>query len=174
MGADRRRLRRKAWRIPKCTPRCTPSAGRLKRGEFEEPENFRGFGRLLISLRIAQGMSQRRLDVGEKRKGLQLAARAMEGDSSFEPTLFGDYEQREIAVEEILSSGLPDLWRMVMLHGRHAPARTVRGSDQNAWVVFGKQKWSVLANAEDGLGRMPRRRVTAFPWSLRPTSLGSA
>ncbi len=34
---------------------------RLKRGEFEELENFRGFGRLLISLRIAQGMSQREL-----------------------------------------------------------------------------------------------------------------
>ncbi len=28
---------------------------RLKRGEFEELENFRGFGHLLISLRIAQG-----------------------------------------------------------------------------------------------------------------------
>jgi ribosome-binding protein aMBF1 (putative translation factor) len=34
---------------------------RLKRGEFEELENFRGFGQLLISLRIAQGMSQREL-----------------------------------------------------------------------------------------------------------------
>ncbi len=34
---------------------------RLKRGEFEELENFRGFGHLLISLRIAQGMSQREL-----------------------------------------------------------------------------------------------------------------
>ncbi|MEX2263448.1 MAG: helix-turn-helix transcriptional regulator [Bryobacteraceae bacterium] len=34
---------------------------RLKRGEFEELENFRGFGPLLISLRIAQGMSQREL-----------------------------------------------------------------------------------------------------------------
>ena len=33
----------------------------LKRGEFEELENFRGFGHLLISLRIAQGMSQREL-----------------------------------------------------------------------------------------------------------------
>ena len=32
---------------------------RLKRGEFEELENFRGFGHLLISLRIAKGMSQR-------------------------------------------------------------------------------------------------------------------
>jgi len=42
---------------------------RLKRGEFEELENFRGFGHLLISLRIAQGVSQRelakRLDVHE-------------------------------------------------------------------------------------------------------------
>jgi DNA-binding XRE family transcriptional regulator len=41
----------------------------LKRGEFDELENFRGFGHLLISLRIAQGMSQRelarRLDVHE-------------------------------------------------------------------------------------------------------------
>jgi ribosome-binding protein aMBF1 (putative translation factor) len=34
---------------------------RLKRGEFDELENFRGFGHLLISLRIAQGMSQREL-----------------------------------------------------------------------------------------------------------------
>src|SRR5947209_9479305 len=34
---------------------------RLKRGEFDELENFRGFGHLLISLRIAQGISQREL-----------------------------------------------------------------------------------------------------------------
>jgi hypothetical protein len=34
---------------------------RLKRGEFEELENLRGLGNLLISLRIAQGMSQREL-----------------------------------------------------------------------------------------------------------------
>jgi ribosome-binding protein aMBF1 (putative translation factor) len=34
---------------------------RLKRGEFEELENFRGFGTLLISLRIAKGISQRDL-----------------------------------------------------------------------------------------------------------------
>ena len=34
---------------------------RLKRGEFEELENLRGLGQLLISLRIAQGMSQREL-----------------------------------------------------------------------------------------------------------------
>ncbi len=34
---------------------------RLKRGEFEELENLRGFGHLLISLRIAQGISQREL-----------------------------------------------------------------------------------------------------------------
>jgi ribosome-binding protein aMBF1 (putative translation factor) len=34
---------------------------RLKRGEFEELENFRGFGTLLISLRIAKGISQREL-----------------------------------------------------------------------------------------------------------------
>ncbi|GIK15165.1 MAG: hypothetical protein BroJett003_01290 [Planctomycetota bacterium] len=42
---------------------------RLKRREFDELDNFRGFGHLLISLRIAQGMSQRelakRLDVHE-------------------------------------------------------------------------------------------------------------
>jgi ribosome-binding protein aMBF1 (putative translation factor) len=42
---------------------------RLKRGAFEELENLRGFGQLLISLRIAQGVSQRelarRLDVHE-------------------------------------------------------------------------------------------------------------
>jgi len=42
---------------------------RLKRGEFEELDNLRGFGHLLISLRIAQGISQRelakRLDVHE-------------------------------------------------------------------------------------------------------------
>lgn len=34
---------------------------RLKRGEFNELENLRGFGHLLISLRIAQGISQREL-----------------------------------------------------------------------------------------------------------------
>src|SRR6478735_7227581 len=34
---------------------------RLRRGEFDELENFNGFGQLLISLRIAQGMSQREL-----------------------------------------------------------------------------------------------------------------
>jgi ribosome-binding protein aMBF1 (putative translation factor) len=42
---------------------------RLKRREFDELENFRGLGHLLISLRIAQGLSQRelakRLDVHE-------------------------------------------------------------------------------------------------------------
>lgn len=34
---------------------------RLKRGEFDEIENLRGLGPLLISLRIAQGISQREL-----------------------------------------------------------------------------------------------------------------
>lgn len=34
---------------------------RLKRGEFEELDNLRGFGHLLIALRIAQGISQREL-----------------------------------------------------------------------------------------------------------------
>jgi len=34
---------------------------RLKRGEFDELVNFRGFGHLLIALRIAQGTSQRDL-----------------------------------------------------------------------------------------------------------------
>lgn len=34
---------------------------RLKRGEFEEVENLRGLGHLLISARIAQGISQREL-----------------------------------------------------------------------------------------------------------------
>lgn len=34
---------------------------RLQRGEFDELENFRGFGHLLISLRIAKGISQREL-----------------------------------------------------------------------------------------------------------------
>ncbi|MGD0142022.1 MAG: helix-turn-helix transcriptional regulator [Rhizomicrobium sp.] len=42
---------------------------RLKRGEFEELDNFSGLGHLLISLRIAKGISQRelakRLDVHE-------------------------------------------------------------------------------------------------------------
>lgn len=42
---------------------------RLKRGEFDELENLRGLGHLLISVRIAQGVSQRdlarRLDVHE-------------------------------------------------------------------------------------------------------------
>jgi hypothetical protein len=30
---------------------------------------------------------------------------------------------------------------MVMLHGHHAAARTARGSDQDAWVISGKQGW---------------------------------
>jgi ribosome-binding protein aMBF1 (putative translation factor) len=34
---------------------------RLKRGEFDELENLRGLGPLLISMRIAQGISQRDL-----------------------------------------------------------------------------------------------------------------
>jgi ribosome-binding protein aMBF1 (putative translation factor) len=34
---------------------------RLKRGEFEELDNLRGLGQMLISLRIAQGVSQREL-----------------------------------------------------------------------------------------------------------------
>lgn len=34
---------------------------RLKRGEFDEVVNFEGIGRLLIALRIAQGLSQREL-----------------------------------------------------------------------------------------------------------------
>jgi len=34
---------------------------RLKRGEFEELRNFDGLGRLLIALRISQGLSQRDL-----------------------------------------------------------------------------------------------------------------
>lgn len=34
---------------------------RLKRGEFDELENFQGAGRMLIALRIAQGVSQREL-----------------------------------------------------------------------------------------------------------------
>ena len=34
---------------------------RLKRGEFDELENLRGLGHLLISLRIAQDVSQREL-----------------------------------------------------------------------------------------------------------------
>lgn len=42
---------------------------RLKRGEFDEIRNLRGIGRLLIGLRIAQGLSQRelaeRLEVNE-------------------------------------------------------------------------------------------------------------
>jgi ribosome-binding protein aMBF1 (putative translation factor) len=34
---------------------------RLRRREFEELENFRGVGRLLVALRIAQGITQREL-----------------------------------------------------------------------------------------------------------------
>jgi DNA-binding XRE family transcriptional regulator len=34
---------------------------RLKRGEFDELRNFEGFGRLLVALRIAQGVTQREL-----------------------------------------------------------------------------------------------------------------
>jgi ribosome-binding protein aMBF1 (putative translation factor) len=42
---------------------------RLKRGEFDEMDNLRGLGQMLIALRIAQGVSQRelarRLEVSE-------------------------------------------------------------------------------------------------------------
>ena len=34
---------------------------RLKRGEFDELHNFEGLGRLLVALRIAQGLTQREL-----------------------------------------------------------------------------------------------------------------
>ena len=34
---------------------------RLKRGEFDDLDNLRGLGQLLISLRVAQGLSQREL-----------------------------------------------------------------------------------------------------------------
>ncbi len=34
---------------------------KLKRGEFEEVRNFDGIGRLLVALRISQGMTQREL-----------------------------------------------------------------------------------------------------------------
>mgnify|MGYP003898398865 CR=1 FL=1 len=34
---------------------------RLKRGEFDEIHNFEGLGRLLVALRISQGVSQREL-----------------------------------------------------------------------------------------------------------------
>lgn len=34
---------------------------KLKRGEFDEIRNFEGMGRLLVALRIAQGLSQREL-----------------------------------------------------------------------------------------------------------------
>lgn len=44
---------------------------RLKRGEFDELQNFAGIGRLLIALRIAKGLTQRelaeRLEVSESR-----------------------------------------------------------------------------------------------------------
>jgi len=66
---------------------------RLKRGEFEELDNLRGLGHLLIALRIAQGVSQRelakRLDVHESQVSrderneyfgitLELAARTLD------------------------------------------------------------------------------------------------
>ena len=35
--------------------------GRLKRGEFSEVLNLRGLGQLLVSLRIARGLTQRKL-----------------------------------------------------------------------------------------------------------------
>jgi transcriptional regulator with XRE-family HTH domain len=34
---------------------------RLQRGEFDELHNFEGLGRLLVALRIAQGLTQREL-----------------------------------------------------------------------------------------------------------------
>ncbi len=39
----------------------TESYERLKRGEFDDLDNLRGLGHLLISTRIAQGISQREL-----------------------------------------------------------------------------------------------------------------
>jgi hypothetical protein len=45
---------------------------------------------------------------------------------------FGRNQRRQIAHGLFRASG------MVMLHGHHAPAWTVRGSDQNAWVSLGK------------------------------------
>jgi hypothetical protein len=45
----------------------------------------------------------------------------------------GRNQRRQIAHGLFPASG------MVMLHGHHASARTFRGSDQNAWISFGKQ-----------------------------------
>jgi len=55
---------------------------RLKRGEFEELENLRGLGHLLIAVRIAQGISQRELAEGStfmSRRSLGMSATNISG-----------------------------------------------------------------------------------------------
>jgi O-antigen ligase len=47
-------------------------------------------------------------DVGENEKGLHLMARALEGDATYDWPVFDDYDKREIGLDEILRSGLPD------------------------------------------------------------------
>ena len=67
----------------------------------------------------------------------------------------GRNHRRQIAHGLFRASG------MVMLHGHHASARTVGGSDQSAWVSFGKQ----------GIVTSRKRRRTAF-WERPPSSTG--
>ena len=47
----------------------------------------------------------------------------------------GRNQQRQIAHGLFRASG------MVILHRHHASARTIRGSDQNVWISFGKLGW---------------------------------
>ena len=46
---------------------------RLKRGEFDEVQNFSGIGRLLIALRIAKGLTQRELAERPEVSGAQVS-----------------------------------------------------------------------------------------------------
>jgi tetratricopeptide (TPR) repeat protein len=48
------------------------------------------------------------LDAGDAREGVERMAQAIAGDASFAPTIFALYEQRKIAVEEVLAYGLPN------------------------------------------------------------------
>jgi transcriptional regulator with XRE-family HTH domain len=85
---------------------------RLKRGEFEELENLRGFGHLSISLRIAQGMSQRELA-----KRLNVHESQVSRDERNE--YFGVTLERAIRILDVLD---------VRLHPRPRRLRRVLGA----------------------------------------------
>jgi len=69
---------------------------RLKRGEFDELVNFRGFGHLLIALRIAQGISQRDL---AKRLGVHESQVSRDERNEY----FGITLERAVKVLDVLN-----------------------------------------------------------------------